>query len=299
MKTFKTISKLMAIIGMCSLLVACSSGGGGSYASYNSSSRHEYTAESENQDVGYDKSANSNPGQETSRKQTKNYYIEADTEHFDSLKDKVTGLIAKYKGYVDNANYHNEDHQSVSMDIFLPAQDADKFIKDLEEDDNFNLLSKQESLQDVEDDYTDIETRLEALNKKLDKLYELQKGQKDVNLILDLDSRINDTIEQIEVLKGNKKGLDNDVKYSNIHLNLTEITTISNNKGTEPTFSKELSGVVHGTYALYQSLVKNLVFIIVFLSPVIIVITLLNIFVFKKKISLKSLFYKGHKTKKD
>lgn len=102
---------------------------------------------------------------------------------------------------------------------------------------------------------------------------------------------------EVHELEGTKKGLDRDVAYSEVNLNLNEVYTGNNkNEPTEAPFGEELAGVVKSTGRMYKGLAKSLLFILIGLSPIIIIFVVLDKFVFKKKSAKNSFQNLIHKT---
>lgn len=260
------------------MLTACSGGGSSSSSYYESSDSYE------NKSVTSEM-PNSQEYTESARKKVKSYDLAADTKKFDDTYTNIKNVLDKYKGYIDSSSYENRDLKNLYLDMRVPYQDVDSFLKDLKDMDNFNLMSEIENSSDVENQYVDVEKRLAALNRKLDKLYELQKDQKDIDTILDLEEKIADTISNIEMLEGNKEILDNDIKYTRISLHLTEVYTGPDtvNKETEPSFKDELKGEVVGSVAFYEQLSKGLIYLSIKLAPLIVIFVILLIVNKKKK----------------
>lgn len=286
----KKISKVMVVVSLCSMLVACSSGGGGDGAASQSKS---YIAETADMDYNQATNENNPEPEEAARRQIKRYNIEADSKTFEETYSEIRALIPKYKGFLNSSSLSNDDSKRVSTNMSIPSANVQGFIEEVKSIKGFNLLYESESTTDVENNYVDIEKRLTALNKRLEKLYELQEKEQNIDKILDIENRLQDTISSIEELEGTKKGLDRDVAYSEVNLNLNEVYTGSNkNEPTEAPFGKELAGVVKKTLKVYRGLAKGLLFTLIFLSPVIIIVFVLNKFVFKKKINGKKFISK-------
>lgn len=266
------------------MLTACSSGGGNSSSSYYKSS-DSYITESVANEI-----PNSQEYTESARKKVKSYDLVADTKKFNDTYTNIKNVLGEHKGYVNSSSYENRDLKNLYLDMRVPYQDVDSFLKDLKNMDNFNLISEIENASDVENQYLDVEKRLAALNRKLDKLYELQKDQKDIDTILNLEEKIADTISNIEILEGNKEILDNDIKYTRISLHLTEVYAGPNavNKETEPSFKDELKGEVVDSVALYKQLSKGLIYSSIKLAPLIVILIIFFV-VNKKKKNKKAL----------
>lgn len=291
----KKTSKIMVVVSLCSLLVACSSGGGGGDGTISQSK--SYIAETADMDYSPATSENNPEPKEAARRQIKRYNIEADSKTFDKTYAGIKALLPKYKGYVDNASFSNSNTKRISTNMRVPSTSVQDFIEEIKKVEGFNLLSESESTTDVENNYVDVEKRLTALNKRLEKLYELQENEKNIDRILDIETRLQDTISSIEELEGTKQGLDRDVTYSEVDLLLKEVYT--GNKKNEPTeapFGEELAGVVKDTGKTYRGLAKGILFTLIYLSPIIIIIVVLNKFVFKKKITGKKILKKLNPT---
>lgn len=283
----RKISKVMVVLSLCSMLVACSSSGGGGGDGAVSQSK-SYIAETADMDYNPATSENNPEPEETARRQIKRYNIEADSKTFEETYAGVKALIPKYKGYVNSSSLSNDDSKRVSTNMRIPSASVEEFIEEMKSVKGFNLLYESESTTDVENNYIDIEKRLTALNKRLEKLYELQEKEQNIDKILDIEIRLQDTISSIEELEGTKKGLDRDVAYSEVNLNLNEVYTGNNkNEPTEAPFGEELAGVIKATGRTYKGLAKSLLFILIGLSPIIIIVVILDKFVFKKKIGKK------------
>lgn len=270
-------------LALTMMLTACGGVGGSSSSYYESSNSYE-TKSAANE------IPNSQEYTESARKKVKSYDLVADTKKFDDIYSNIKNVLDKHKGYIDSSSYENRDLKNLYLDMRVPYQDVDSFLKDLKNMDNFNLISEIENASDVDNQYLDVEKRLAALNRKLDKLYELQKDQKNIDTILDLEEKIADTISNIEILEGNKQGLDNDIKYTRISLHLTEVYTGPDtvNKETDPSFRDELKGEVVNSVAFYKQLSKGLIYLSIKLAPLIVILIILFA-VNKKKKNKKAL----------
>lgn len=276
----KKIARLFIVLTICSMLVACG-GSGISVSKSKSYSDNSYNTESSSSNENYD----DDNSEDLSRRQIKKYNLEADSKTFDETYAGVKALLPKYKAYVDNANFSNSNKKRVSTNMRVPSANVQSFIEDIKSVEGFNLLYESESTTDVENSYVDVEKRLTALNKRLEKLYELQEKEKNIDRILDIESKLQDTITSIEQLEGTKEGLDRDVAYSEVDLTLTEVYTGNRkNEPTEAPFGEELAGVMKSTGKAYRSLAKGLLFTIIYLLPTIVIFLILNKFVFKEKL---------------
>lgn len=277
----KKLLGLILILIFSIHLVAC---GSGSSSFYNY--RTKTSVESaDNYSNSYEqRNMVSNSDNTLERREVKSYEIGADTREFKETYTSIKNLVEVEKGYVDNSSYNNENIESVNMTVFIPKDNVEKFLESVKKINTFNLLYEREYASDAEDAYTDIETRLDSLEKRLNKLYELQKEQTDVDTILNLEDRISDTINQIENLKGNKKNLDSVVEYSRIDISLVEVyTSKDTNQKQEVKMSDEMRDNFKETGEFYKQLFRLCLYLLIKYGPILIIVLIIAYISRKKK----------------
>lgn len=255
-------NKLIAIMSFLCILSFVFSACSGPSSRYNTSEmrlKSGYNAEE-----SYSPDYNPEPETAPERRKIKSYNISGDTRDFDKTYSEIKENISKEKGYIDTSNYSNEDIKTVNISAYVPKDNVETFLKNVKSLDGFNLLSEREYAEDVENTYTDIETRLSVLEKRLAKLEELQKEQTDVDAILNLEDRINNTVSEIENLKGNKKELDTVVEYSRVDIYLKEVYKAdSASKPQETRFIDDIKTAFSDAGWLYKNIFRGLVYILI------------------------------------
>lgn len=235
------------------------------------------------------------------RREVKSYELGADTRDFDNTYSSIKDEVSKEKGYVDNSNYYNEDVKTVQLQVFIPKDNVEKFLENIKKIDKFNLLYEREYSEDAEKSYTDIEKRLDVLEKRLVKLQELQKNETDVDRILDLGDRISNILNEIEQLKGNKQNLDSVVKYSRINISLKEVYQAKDtNQEQEVKFGDNIKDFFKDAIRFNKDLFMALLYIIIKYGLVIVVIVIALI-IYNKNSKKKNKIEIKHKSgdKKD
>lgn len=209
------------------------------------------------------------------RREVKSYELGADTRDFDNTYNNIKEEVSKENGYVDNSNYYNEDVKTVQLQVFIPKDNVEKFLENIKKIDKFNLLYEREYSEDAEKSYTDIEKRLDVLEKRLVKLQELQKNETDVDRVLDLEDRISNVLNEIEQLKGNKQNLDSVVKYSRINISLKEVYQAKDtNQEQEVKFGDNIKDFFKDAIRFNKDLFMALLYIIIKYGLVIAVIVI-------------------------
>ena len=235
------------------------------------------------------------------RREVKSYELGADTRDFDNTYNNIKDEVSKENGYVDNSNYYNEDVKTVQLQVFIPKDNVEKFLENIKKIDRFNLLYEREYSEDAEKSYTDIEKRLDVLEKRLVKLQELQKNETDVDRILDLEDRISNVLNEIEQLKGNKQNLDSVVKYSRINISLKEVYQAKDvNQEQEVKFGDNIKDFFKDAIKFNKDLFMALLYIIIKYGLVIVVIVIALI-IYNKNSKKKNKIEIKHKSgdKKD
>lgn len=285
---------LAFIILFTFLLTAC--GGSPSYNLYNgiNSSKNARTQES----YSYDRTeANITQTSNEERRKTKSYNIGADTREFNTTYSEIKKLISKNNGYVDSSSYFDSNKKNVSLAAFIPKDNVENFLTKLKEIKTLHLLEEREYSNDLENAYTDVETRLNVLEKRLAKLQELQENQSDISTIIEIEDRISETVNEIERLKGNKQSLDKSVEYSRFDIYLEEVYKADENKDKlETKFSDDFKDTIKETKLFYRDLGRLLIYIAIKYSLVAIVIGIIIYFANKNNKKKKTVNQREEKT---
>lgn len=294
----KSIIFLLSICILSSFLISC----GSSSDSFRLKTMDKSYEINNINDNYTSESSNYEPDNITNeRREVKSYELGADTRDFDNTYNNIKDEVSKENGYVDNSNYYNEDVKTVQLQVFIPKDNVEKFLENIKKIDRFNLLYEREYSEDAEKSYTDIEKRLDVLEKRLVKLQELQKNETDVDRILDLEDRISNVLNEIEQLKGNKQNLDSVVKYSRINISLKEVYQAKDvNQEQEVKFGDNIKDLFKDAIKFNKDLFMALLYIIIKYGLVIVVIVIALI-IYNKNSKKKNKIEIKHKSgdKKD
>lgn len=263
-RKFKIFCLSLTFIFIFISLSACSSG---NFSVRNTLKTNDFSS--------YDKSIESSDysgSNESERRKIKSYELEADTRNFDETYNNIKSDIKKYGGYIDNSSFYNENVKNIYLSIFIPQKNTDNFLLDIKNIQDFNLLSEREYSNDAENDYIDIETRLNVLQKRLEKLQEIQKEQKDIDVILNVEDKISQTVEEIEELKGNKQNLDNVVKFNKININLKEVFAEKTKQEQTIKFGDEIKNNIKETVEFYKTLFRLFVYLLIRFGPIALIV---------------------------
>jgi hypothetical protein len=165
-----------------------------------------------------------------------NAYMNLELDDIEANVNIIKSIIKDHNAYIQNINsYTNpgyvyyEDNRKVEypdtehyyMTIRIPKDNLDQVVQqisDLGEVTNYN-----KSASNVTDWYTDIESRLELQETKLERLNALLEAADNMSDLITLENSVSDTIYQIESLQSQLNRLDKDIEYSTLSINIQEV----------------------------------------------------------------------------
>ena len=157
--------------------------------------------------------------------------INAETEDLDALMPQLSDHIAQLGGYVEFQNtyygsaYSSYRHRSANMTIRIPADKLSDFLLHVEV--ASNVISKQQSQDNVTLQYVDTESRVAALEAERDRLMELLEQAGDLSDLLKIEERLTDVLYDLESTTAKLRSLDNQVSYATVNLYIDEVKILT------------------------------------------------------------------------
>ena len=154
--------------------------------------------------------------------------VSAETEDLDELMAAVNNRIAELGGYIEFQNtyfgsaYANYRYRSANMTIRIPAENLADFLQHMEG--ISNVVSKQQSQENVTLQYVDTESRMAALQAERDRLMELMEQAGDLSDLLQIEARLTEVLYELESTTAQLRSLDNQVSYATVELFIDEVT---------------------------------------------------------------------------
>ena len=173
------------------------------------------------------------------RKLIRTIRIEAETEDLSTLMDEVSQRITQLGGYVEakelynGSNYAGYIRRNLSMTVRIPAEKADEFVSNVSE--KSNIISSNESMDDVPLQYVDTESHVKALETEQDRLLALLEKADNLKDILTLEEHLTSVRYQLERYASQLRSLENQVTYATIYLSVTEVKEYTPVVKEEPT----------------------------------------------------------------
>lgn len=216
--------------------------------------------------------------QSTSRKLIRTVGLEVETQEFEALKSNIESKVKELGGYIENSNiyngqlsydfetgkYTNSGLRHANMTIRIPADKLDDFVNNIAE--NSNIVNKSEGTRDVTLDYVDIDSKKKALQAEEKRLLEMLETADTIDNMIYIEERLTNVRYQIESSESQLRTYDNQVDYSTVNLNLSEVkilTDVPEDPLTEPTaweriskgFTKSANDVLEGLENFFIGLI--------------------------------------------
>jgi hypothetical protein len=212
------------------------------------------------------------------------FYMDVETQEFDSLITKLNSEINRLQGYVETSkisgkSFYRDDLRVGSIVARIPKGQVDEFVSTVDE--NANVVNKEESSDNITLQYADIESRKKSLEIEQDRLFALLEKTDTLESIVTLESRLSDVRYQLQNYGTQLRTYDNQVEYSTVTLNIQEVNRMTPKvEVKENTWSRIRSGFGNSMYRLGQGFTNLFVWFVVNLPYLILWALFITIIVF-------------------
>ena len=165
--------------------------------------------------------------QQTGQKLIRRVNIDAETEDLETLLDELTKQIATLEGYIENQELYNGSSyasyrsRSANLTIRIPTDKLDAFIGQVK--DVSNVVSYNESQEDVTLTYVSTESRIKALETEQARLLELLAQAENMSDLLEIEARLTDVRYELESVTSQLLVLANKVDYATVRLYISQV----------------------------------------------------------------------------
>lgn len=171
----------------------------------------------------------------SSQKIIKRYNYDYETEHFDNAYMYLKNQIETYGGYISSSEMQggasSSNYRTLYMTARIPAEESDKFVSELGQ--LGTIVRQSETAEDVTLQYSDTESRIEALEIEQDRLNALLEQADSLEMIITLEDRLTEVRYELENYQSRKKIYDDLICYSTIDITLEEVSyTVDVDDGT-------------------------------------------------------------------
>ena len=165
--------------------------------------------------------------QESGQKLIRRVNIDAETEDLEALLPELTAQISALGGYVESQNLYNGSayasyrSRSANLTVRIPADKLDTFIGQVKG--VSNVVSYNESQEDVTLTYVSTESRILALETEQARLLELLAQAQNMSDLLEIEARLTDVRYELESVKSQLLVLANKVDYATVNLYISQV----------------------------------------------------------------------------
>ena len=167
------------------------------------------------------------------RKLIRNVSMNLETREFDALTKSISDAVTFLGGYIEQADvsgnslYWSGERSSRYSNITarIPENKLDAFLTEVSG--QGNVTYKNESVQDVTLQYTDITSRKKTLQMEQDRLWELLEKAESIDAVIALEARLSEVRYQLESIESQLRTLDNQIIYSTVYLSIQEVQVLT------------------------------------------------------------------------
>ena len=219
----KNTMKLIALLLVLTMLAGC----GASYAKNEMAMEMPMATEAASAPL-YSASDSASPEITADQKLIKRVNMDAETEDLEALLPLLLEEISALNGYVESQEIYNGSSYSASyryrhaqLTIRVPAENLDNLVSQVRG--ASNVVSYNESVEDVTLTYVDMETRILVLETERDRLLELMEQAETMSDLLEIEARLTQVRGNLESINSQLKVLQNQVNYATIELYINQV----------------------------------------------------------------------------
>lgn len=176
------------------------------------------------------------------RKLIKEFTLDVETKDYDNYINSVRSTISSSGGYIESSNESNtSDFRRFTATIRIPVEKAEGFTQSVSS--NATVKSRSESVEDVTEQYVDIEARIKVYKAEEESLIEIMKQADNVTDLLSVKESLADVRAKIESYTAQLNSLENQTDYSTIRLTVYEV---EREVKTEGYWSRIWNNVING-----------------------------------------------------
>ncbi|MBN2073061.1 MAG: DUF4349 domain-containing protein [Actinobacteria bacterium] len=210
------------------------------------------------------------------RKIIKTAYMEIEVAkgQFEEVLFDLASLAERNGGYVSNTQSYSDEEGNLtsgSISIRIPHDSYNPVIEKIKSMGDIRSISV--SGQDVTQEYVDLESRLRNMEAQEKVLLDIMAQSKKPSDTLEVARELSNVQEEIEIIKGRMKYLDNMVSYSTIDVYLFEPEPIATTTGWG--FLDALKRGLRGAVTVFNGIIM----FIIAMSPIIVILAIVGVIV--------------------
>ena len=132
----------------------------------------------------------------------------------------VNGYVESQEVY-NGSSYSSYRYRHAQLTIRVPAENLEGLIEQVRG--ASNVVSYNESVEDVTLTYVDLETRILVLETERDRLLELMEQAETMSDLLEIEARLTQVRGNLESINSQLKVLQNQVNYATVELYIDQV----------------------------------------------------------------------------
>ncbi|MDO4466130.1 MAG: DUF4349 domain-containing protein [Bacillota bacterium] len=153
--------------------------------------------------------------------------IEMETLNLDEVIQKINTFTKSNDGYTQYSNIYKDylNQRIYSATIRVPSESFDQYIVSIKE--LANVTSYSQSVDDITEEYFDIEARIDSLEAEKKRVTEFYEKAQTVEELTTVEQRLSEIDYELNSYKNQKKNFDTLTNYStlNIYVQETKVYT--------------------------------------------------------------------------
>ncbi len=227
--------------------------------------------------------------QPASEKLIRTITMRVQTKEFETLLSYLEARISEVGGYIQYSRIYGGDaeysgYRSAELTLRIPQNSLDPFVSGISE--NASVVYKTENARNVALEYADTEAHLKALQIEQERFLELLGKAESLDTIITLERHLTDLRYDIESYAAKLRVYDNQVSYSTVSLEISEVKRVVVPESDQSLFSRMKEGFIDTFYKVQEGagnflvwFVTNLLYLLVFGAVIAVVVV-----VFRKAI---------------
>lgn len=255
----------------------------------NAGSSGEDTSESNDSDQGIDQtSGNKKTDTDVEINQDMLVYtckISIDTLDYDTSVNDFKNMLSAVNGFVekesysdgqDSGSYYIEDSEKNKKYKATVRVPQDKYVEFLGGADKLgDVRSKSSKVENVSQEYTDLNTSLEIYEAKEKRYIKLLSTITDDSHAVSVEKELTELQVKIAEIKTRMNEIKTDVSYSTISITIKEVSKYEEEPEKTDTFWQRLDNTVRNTWKNFLNVMEALLFFVISASPYIIILVLI------------------------
>ncbi len=275
---------LCLLTALCLLLAGCGAAGGDSAPQEQGNSSANSSEEAG--DVEFDSSDSSGSGAPLEvgpaggeLKIVYTAYLSLETLDYDESLEAISAALQQHGGYIESSEqyggyrYSSERYsrRSCTLVLRVPTENYSDFLSSAGE--FGSLLDRREYTDDITSAYLDTEARLKSLESQRERLLELLAEADSVETLIYIEDTLADVQYEIESYTSRMRAYENQLSYSTVTLDLSEVTTIT--PVEQPGFLERAWEAVKGSARGVVQFLDSLCIGLIYALPYIVILALL------------------------